>query len=78
VEDRFVGGEARIRTKIEATFVSVQTAFFGDVVRGDLADRHLICMSHMERAGISAAFDQRDDGTLVRWTRFGAFRVLND
>jgi hypothetical protein len=66
------------RTKIQASFVSVQTAFFGDVVRDELADHHLICMSRIEGADTPAALDQDDDGTFVRWTRFAAFRVRND
>lgn len=78
VADGFVGGRVFARTKIKATFVSVQTAFFGDVVRGELAERHLICMSHMEGADILAALDHDADGTLVRWTQFAAFRVRND
>ena len=77
VADGFVGSRVFARTKIQASFVSVQTAFFGDVVRDDLADRHLICMSHMEGADTPAALDQGDDGTLVHWTRFAAFRVRN-
>ena len=44
VADGFVGDKEFARTKIKATFVSVQTAFFGDVVRDDF-DHHLICMS---------------------------------
>src|SRR5262245_605802 len=47
--DHHVGSKVFARTKIKATFISVQTAFFGDVVRDD-HDHHLICMSHMEVA----------------------------
>jgi hypothetical protein len=43
VTDYLVGRKVRIRTKIEAAFVSVQTAFFGEVVRDEfnakLADK---------------------------------------
>ena len=74
VADGFVGGA---RTKIQATFISVQTAFFGDVVRDD-HDHHLICMSYMDVGDAPIAPDQNDDGTLVRWTRFAAFHVRND
>jgi len=78
VADDFLGGAGFTRTKIMASFISVQTAFMGDVVRDDLADRHLICMSRMEGVLTPAALDQDDDGTLVRLTQFGAFRVQND
>jgi hypothetical protein len=71
-----VGGKVFARTKIRATFVSVQTAFFGDVVRDD-CDHHLICMSGMEGASTPIPLNQSDDGTLVHWTRFAAFRVRN-
>ena len=74
----FVSGTGFARTKIKASFISVQTAFIGDIVRDDLADRHLICMSRMEGARTPAALDQDDDGTLVRWSQFAAFRVRND
>jgi hypothetical protein len=56
----------RARTKIEAAFVRVQTDFVGDVVRDDLADHYLICMSHTEGADIRSALDQCDDSVLVR------------
>lgn len=75
VADGFSGGKVFARTKIKATFLSVQTAFFGDVVRDDL-DHHLICMSAME--GADAPLDRSDDDTPVRWTRFAASRVRND
>lgn len=78
VADGFVGGRVFARTKIKANFISVQTAFMGDVVRDDLADRHLICMSRMEGAHTPAALDQDDDETLVRWTRLAAFRAWNN
>lgn len=78
VPDSFVGGEIHVRTKIDANFISVQTAFLGDVVRDDLGGRHLICMSHIEYAQIPAALDECDDGTLVRWTRFTALGARND
>ncbi len=78
VAEGFVSGTGFARTKIKASFISVQTAFMGDVVRDDLADRHLICMSRMEGACTPAAFDQDDDGTLVRCSHFAAFRVRND
>ena len=78
VADGSVGGTEFARTKIEANFISVQTAFIGDVVRDGLADYYLICMSRMEDARTPAALDENDDGTPVRWTRFAAFRVRND
>lgn len=78
VADDFVGGNVFARTKIKATFVSVQTAFFGDVVRDDFDHHHLICMSHMEGVDTPGARDQGEDGPPVRWTRFAAFCVRND
>lgn len=75
--DHHVGSKVFARTKIKATFISVQTAFFGDVVRDD-HDHHLICMSHMEVAATPIVPNQSDDGTLVHWERFAAFRVRND
>ena len=78
VADSFVVGEMRVRTKIEAAFISVQTAFLGDVVRDDLGDRHLICMSRIECAQIPAALDECDDEAIIHWTRFAAFRARND
>ena len=77
VADGFVGDKEFARTRIKATFVSVQTAFFGDVVRDDF-DHHLICMSHMEGADAPIVLDQSNDRTPVRWTRFAAFLVRND
>jgi hypothetical protein len=77
VVDRFASSKVFARTKINATFISVQTAFFGDVVRDD-HDHHLICMSYMEVAAAPIVPDLSDDGTLVRWERFAAFRVRND
>ncbi len=78
VADGFLGGTEFARTKIKASFISVQTAFMGDVVRDDLADRYLICMSRMEGMITPAALDQDDYGALVRWSQFAAFRVRND
>ena len=75
--DGFVGRKVFARTKIRAAFVSVQTAFFGDVVRDDF-DHHLICMSHLEEADAPIAPNQVIDRAPVRWTRFAAFLVRND
>ena len=77
VADGFVGEKVFARTKIKATFVSVQTAFLGDVVWDDV-DRHLICMSHIEGAKAPIALDQSNNSTPVRWTRFATFVVRND
>ena len=46
----FGGGRVLARAKIKASFVSVQTAFFDDIVRDGLADRHLSLAEEIARA----------------------------
>ena len=78
VTDRLVAQRLRVRTKIELAFVSVQTVFIGDIVRDDLADDYLICMSCTEVADMPSTFDQSDENALVHWTRNATFHVGND
>ena len=78
VTDSFVGGKLHVRAKIEAPFISVQTAFLGDVVRDGDDDRYLICMSGVQCAQVPAALDECDNVAPVRWTRFAALRARND
>ena len=67
VADGFLGGKVFARTKIKAAFISVQTAFFGDVVRDDYSHQ-LICMSGTGDANTPSAIGQTNDRTLVRWS----------
>jgi hypothetical protein len=78
VADSFMGGAMRVRTKIEAPFISVQTVFLGDVVRDDLGDRHVICMSHIECAHVPGMAARCHDDDDVCWTRFAALHARND